>query len=105
MAGYAFVRRTVGFVAGVGRRIFHLFLVARHACIVGFFFGLETVTSAGGVAGDTVDLSCLGAWAHEPGSVRVVLTQVTAIGVEVRVLQGGEIVMVEEALPRWVSRR
>ena len=102
VAGDALVRRAIRLVVGVGRRIFHLFLVARHAGIVGLFFSLEPVTSAGGVARHTVDLSCLGAWAHEPGGIRVVLTQVTAIRVEVRVLQGGEIVVVEEALPRRV---
>ena len=105
VAGDALVRRAVRLVVGVGRRVLHMVLVAGHAGIVGLFLGLEPVAAARGVAGHAVDLPGLGAGAHEPRGVGVVLAQVAAVGVEVGVLQGREIVVVEEAVPRRVSWR
>ena len=100
MAGNALVPGAPFLVMGVGRCVFHLLLVARHAGVVGLFLGLEPVAAARGVAGDAVELSGLRTGTHQPGGVGVVLPQVAAVGVEVGVLQGRQIEVVEETITR-----
>jgi hypothetical protein len=77
-----------------------MLLMARHAGVVGLLLGLKPVAAARGVAGYTVELPALGAGAHPPGGVGVVFTQIAAVGIEVRILQGGEIEVVKVAISR-----
>ena len=85
-------------MVAVGCRVLHPLLMAGQAGVVGLLL-LEPVAAAGGVAVDAVELAGLDAGAHAPGGLGVVLPQVAAVGIEVGVLQGHQVEVVEEALP------
>jgi len=68
VTGYTFVCRAVSLVVRVATG--SLTFSRDRACHASFAFScLELVAAARGVAGDAVDLSCLGAGAHEPRSI------------------------------------
>ena len=104
VAGNALISRAVGFVVGMGSRVLYPLLVAGQAGLVGLFLLFEPVTSTGGMALDTVELSGLDAGTHHPERVGVVFTQVPAVGVEIRVFQRGQVEVVEEPVARLESR-
>jgi len=70
--------------------------VTGHAGVVYLFFCFESVPAAAGVTGDTVNLARLEAWTHEPRGVSIIFSEVTAIGVKVRVLKGDKVIVVEK---------
>ena len=98
MTGNTFIALTSLFVVGVVRGVLHMLLMTRHTGILKFFLSLEPVAPAARMASNTVDLACLHAGAHEPRGIGVILSQVTAIGVKVRILQCRDIILVEEAV-------
>ena len=100
VTGDALVSFASGLVMGMGRGIPNLFCMAGHAGVVCLFFGFESVPAAAGVAGDTVELAPLQARTHEPQRVGVILPEVTSVGVEVRIFEGGEVIVVKEFLAR-----
>ncbi len=96
VAGNAFISRTVGLVARVLWRIVDLVFVAGHAGLIGLVLGLELVPTTRCVAMEAIDFARLHTGAHQPGCVSVILSQVTAIGVIVRVFESDQTIMVEE---------
>ena len=104
VAGDALVPLAPGRVVAVLRRLLHLLLVAGHAHLVRLL-ALETHPAAGRVAVVAVQLARLGAGAHEPRGVRVVLAQVAAVGIEVGMVQRDEIEVIEELVARQEVQR
>ena len=100
VAGNALVSRTVGLVARVFSGIVDLVFMAGHARLIGLVLGLEFVPTTGCVAMEAIEFARLHTGAHEPGCVSVVLSQVTAIRVIVRIFESDQTIMVEELVSR-----
>jgi hypothetical protein len=64
VAGDTLVPFGSNFVMGMSRGILNFFCMAGHAGVIRFFLGIEAVPAAARVAGDTVELARLEAWAH-----------------------------------------
>ena len=103
MAGDALVTFTSYFVMGMARRIINFFRMTGHAGIVCLFFSLKSVPTAACVTSDTMELARLEAWTDQPRGASIIFSEVTAIGVKVRVLKGDEVIMIEEFFTRRES--
>ena len=87
----------VQLMVDMGRGLVHPLLMAGEAGLVGRGRIFKLVAPAGGVAVQAGELSRLNAGAEQPGGQRVVFPQVPAVRVVIRVFQGHQIKVVEEA--------
>ena len=85
-------------------RVLNIFAVAGQTCIIGLCSVCEPEAATGRMALETMKLPGLYTGAHEPPGIGVVLTQISAIRVEIRVFQCREVIVVKEALTRGVGR-
>ena len=99
VAGDALVALAAGLVAAVLFRLSDLLLVAGQARLVRLL-ALEAHPAARRMAVVAVQLARLGARAHEPGGVGVVLAQVAAVGIEVGMVERDEIEVIEKLVAR-----
>ena len=94
----------VGLVAGVGLGICDPLFVTRQTRIVGLGGLGESIPPAGCMAVHAIQLAGLDARAHSPTRVRVVLSEVPAVRIEVGALQRHETVVVEIAVSGLEAR-
>ena len=87
---------------GVGRGVLHEVRVAGQAGSVPVLRS-EAIAAAGRVTVHAIELPRTHAGAHTPERRRVVLAQVTAVGVKVRIFEGRQIIMVVKRFPRPVG--
>ena len=100
VAGDALVPFASRLVTGMRGGILNFFCMTGHTGVVCLFLGPEPVSPAAGVTGDTVKGARFEAWTHKPRCVGIILPQIAAIGVKVRVLKGDEVEVVEEFFTR-----
>ncbi len=98
------VARTVGRVMCVVSRARDTPLVTGHASVVRLI-AFVPVAPAGRMAVQTVQLAGHDARTHQPRRIRVVLAQVAPVGIEIRMLERHQIVVVEELIARLEARR
>ncbi len=90
----------VGSVMCVCLSIFHSLFVARHASVISFGGIPKAIAATRCMAMHTVQLDALDAWAHAPARHGIILTQITPIRIEIRILQCDQIIMIEILVPR-----
>ena len=98
VAGDAFASLAVRFMVSVYNRIFHMLIVAGHACIITLLL-LEAVASTRCVAVQTFKLPCFYARAHHPERICIILSQIASVGIEIQIFECSEIEMVEVPVP------
>ena len=94
VAGDASASFALRFMVRMCSWIFHMLLVARHACVIKLLL-LEAVTTARRMAVHAFELPCFHARAHHPERIGIILSQIPAVGIEVRVFECCKIKVVE----------
>ena len=86
VTGDAAATGTVFQMMRMSRWIAYILFVTRKARVVGILAGV-TVSAAGCVAVDAVELAGLDARTHPPKGIGIVLSQVAGVGIEVGIFQ------------------
>ena len=105
MAADAFAAFAADPVMGMGSGIMDLVLVTRQTSVISPRFLPEPIASARRVALQAIQFAGLHARAHPPAGHRVVLAQVTPVRVEIGILQGDEVEVIEKRRSRLKSGR
>jgi hypothetical protein len=79
----------------------NLALVARKARPISHVRCLELVPTTGRMTVQTVNFTRFYAWAHDPGCVRVILAEITAIRIIIGIFKGYQVKVVKKTVPRF----